>query len=284
MTVSSARDLADLIDTLSTQFSTTHAPGAHGIWTLADTHITHAVQEGGPWISSEIRQIEQEWQVHRQAVQNAQQWFEHHVSLLRRVAADALKLSTEAFAAGGSTTVGRIHGVGNSIGTTLYVYGPAGAIGGYLLTATGFLHDQKIIGGGQAFAGFLDKAGKITGGIGAADSFGRAIQAYHDGDFDRANRDVIDGVIGGVGTVVPPVAVAKMAWDGGWELGKIIDGGDQHRISGPMSDEITSYAQEHGHGDEAHRYDGPVGFLRFGRDGVGAAGEEAKHLLSGLFH
>jgi hypothetical protein len=283
MPVSSAKELSELIRTLSTQFSNTHSPGAHGLWTQVDAHINHVMQEGGRWIDAEISTIERDWQGHRRAVQDAQHWFEHHVSLLQKVADDALRLSTEAISGGASAAFGAIRGLGSSIGNALYVYGGVGAVGGYLMTTTDFFHMQKYLGGSKGVWTKFDKFGKVTGGIGMVDSFGRAIQNYQHGHNDQANREVIDGVIAGAGMLVPEVGMAKMAFDGGWEIGKMIDGGDQHRISGPSSDSIWSYAQAHGHSNEAHRYDGPVGFLRFGKDGVGAAKDEAGRLLSKIF-
>jgi hypothetical protein len=97
--VNSAKELSELLRTLSTQFSNTHSPGAHGLWTQVDAHINHVMQEGGRWIDAEISTIERDWQVHRRAVQDAQHWFEHHVSLLQKVADDAMRLATEAFGA-----------------------------------------------------------------------------------------------------------------------------------------------------------------------------------------
>lgn len=97
MPVNSAQELHDLINTLSHQFQNIHHPATNTLWTQAQQHIQHVEQEGGTWITHEIQTIIQEWQTHLNALKQAEEWFQHHAPNLGRVAADALRLSQEAF-------------------------------------------------------------------------------------------------------------------------------------------------------------------------------------------
>lgn len=285
MAVNSAEELAALIDGLSTQFGTVHHSEANNLWTLANAHIEHVAQECGQWVSHAIEDLLSEWQTHKHAIQAAEAWFAQHAPLLRKVAGDATHLSTEVFS--GGTTGGGSTG-SFSFSHLLYEGGPWAAIGGYGLAGFQFFRGEDW----NLFAKPLQFTLKglksplaLLNVVGAGDSFYRADQAFLDGNVDLGTREVIDGVWQ-AGSVVPVVAYSKLAFDGGFEIGRVIDGDfsnlggtDHHWISGPASGGIYSYAESRGHGDEVDRYSGVVGFARFGRDSVGAVANKAKELL-----
>ena len=98
MAVNSANELHELIQNLSGQFLNVHQHAVNTLHTQADQHIQHVMNEGGTWITAEIRNLVDEWQTHLSALRAAEDWFAHHGPNLSRIAQDAERLSTEFFA------------------------------------------------------------------------------------------------------------------------------------------------------------------------------------------
>lgn len=98
MPVNSAQELHDLIHTLSQQFQHTHQSTCRDLHTTANNHIQHVLDEGGQWITAEIRTLNDEWQTHLQALRDAESWFAQHSGHLGKIAEDAGRLATEFFA------------------------------------------------------------------------------------------------------------------------------------------------------------------------------------------
>lgn len=114
----------------------------------------------------------------------------------------------------------------------------------------------KSIPGLEAYAGVFD-----TGFAG--------IEAALNGDTDTAVRSMVDLAWTGVGSHVPQIALAKGAWDLGWEVGQQIYGvGEVLGINDAVQDTIINDVIERDFGGEVphdfgSRYDGLNGFGNF---------------------
>ena len=95
MPVNSAQELHDLVSRLGGQFTQTHHPAAQTLWSQADHHIEHVVQQAGTWIAREIESLHSDWQSHKRAIQDAESWFAHHGKLLAAIAQRPMTLASE---------------------------------------------------------------------------------------------------------------------------------------------------------------------------------------------
>ena len=95
MAVQGANELAELVRNLSLQFQNQHIPTCNQVHTQATQQIQHVLDEGGQWITAEIRNLEHEWQTHLNALKTAEAWFEHHYPKLTTIAEDIAKLATD---------------------------------------------------------------------------------------------------------------------------------------------------------------------------------------------
>ena len=232
MAVNSAEELHELIANLGRQFRDAHHPAAHQLWSHADQHIEHVVQNGGAWITREISALHAEWQHHKVGIQSAEMWFEHHAGELTTLSAAPISLSLRVFTGPlGRIAAGTSAVLGGTWGTILGTPGiPLSILGVFRASKNNRLisfadnmaasgkHIDKFFakrgvteldkfskGGGKAVMGL----GLVIGGFKVAGDLSTYKTQVASGDVGGAAMSVTDIVATGLKSYPNPVTYAS---------------------------------------------------------------------------
>jgi uncharacterized protein YukE len=244
-----------------------------------------------------------------------QQWWPQHRSSLRRLAGDLRTFADQATKqADEQQRASDAGGVsGSSGGFASAASGASGAMGNWITHGDwNDLMDKTLFFGGKAvdLESFIKNFKSIKQLEGLGDLFKVAdkasigplsvlstgwdiknlFNAVSQGSVDGSVRKGIDVGFDLVGTKVPQVALAKGAWDVGWQVGKGIDWFFGEHLGGHQAFSDSVVATHYGGtltsaeaDDYAHRYDGWSGFGHFVGDNVTETGNAAKGLWKKVF-